>query len=90
MVARLCAVAFIALASLLVVGHGIAVAADDSYGQSGDSYSTPDAEEQPAAPEDGAAPPPEEDSGEAAPYESGGHDDGGHDESPPPPPEKPY
>lgn len=86
MVARLCAVAFIALASLLVVGHGIAVAADDSYGQSGDSYSTPDAAEHPAAPDDGSTPPPEDDTGEAAPYDDGG----GHDESSPPPPEKPY
>ena len=49
MVARLCAVAFIAFASLLVVGNGIALAADDySNSQSDDSYSTPDAEEQPA------------------------------------------
>ena len=86
MVARLCAVAFIALASLLMVGHGIAVAADDSYGQSGDSYSTPDATEHPAAPDDGSTPPPEDDTGEAAPYDDGG----GHDESPPPPTEKPY
>ena len=61
MVARLCAVAFIAFASLLVAGHGIAVAADDSYGQSGDSYSTPDAAEHPAAPDDGSTPPPEDD-----------------------------
>ena len=43
MVARLCAVAFIAFASLLVVGNGIVRAADDySNSQSDDSYSTPD------------------------------------------------
>ena len=83
MVARLCTVAFIALASLLVAGRGIAVAADDFYGQSGDSYSTPDAEEHTAAPDDGSTPPPEDDTGEAAPYDDGGHNEG-------PPPEKPY
>ena len=66
MVARLCAVAFIAFASLLVVGNGIALAADDySNPQSDDSYSTPDAEEQPAAPDDGSAAPPEDDSAAA-------------------------
>jgi hypothetical protein len=86
MVARLCAVAFIAFASLLLVSHGIAVAADDSYGQSDDSYLTPDAAEHPAAPDDGSTPPPEDDTGEAAPYDDGG----GHDASAPPPPEKPY
>ena len=86
MVARLCVVAFIAFASLIVVGNGIALAADDySNPQSDDSYSTPDAEEQPAPPDDGSAAPPEEDSGEAAPYDGGDHDAGA-----PPPPEKPY
>ena len=86
MVARLCVVAFIAFTSLIVVGHGIALAADDySNPKSDDSYSTPDAEEQPAAPDDGSAAPPEEDSGEAAPYDGGDHDAGA-----PPPPEKPY
>jgi len=57
MVVRLYAVAFIAFASLLLGGYGIALAADDySNPQSDDSYSTPDAEEQPAAPDDGAQP----------------------------------
>ena len=70
MVARLCAVAFIAFASLLVVGHGIALAADDIPILSQDnSYSTPDAEEQPAAPDDGSAAPPQDDSA-AAPDDS--------------------
>ena len=56
MVARLCAVAFIAFASLLVVGNGTVRAADDySNSQSDDSYSTPDTEQQPAAPDDGSA-----------------------------------
>src|SRR4026209_2332646 len=59
MVARLCAVAFIAFAALLVLGNGIALAADDySNPPSDDSYSTPDAEQQPPAPDDGSAAPP--------------------------------
>ena len=67
MVARLCVVAFIAFTSLIVVGHGIALAADDySNPKSDNSYSTPDAEEQPAAPDDSGAPPPADDSGGGA------------------------
>ena len=82
MVARLCVVAFIAFTSLIVVGHGIALAADDySNPQSDNSYSTPDAEEQPAAPDDGSAAPPQDDSA-AAP------DDGGGDAGAPPPPDE--
>ena len=80
MVARLCAVAFIAFASLLVVGNGTVRAADDySNSQSDDSYSTPDTEQQPAAPDYCSAAPPQDDR-PAAPDDSGG------DAGAPPPP----
>jgi hypothetical protein len=75
MVVRIYAIAFIAFASLLLAGSGIALAGGDySSPQSEDSYSTPDAEEQPAAPEDAAPSPPEDDSGAAAPDDGGGDD----------------
>ena len=50
--------------------------------QSGDSYSPPEAGEQPAQPDDNATPPPEDDSA-TAPDDSGGGDDSG-DGAPPP------
>src|SRR5262245_17964704 len=81
MVVRFYAVAFIALASLLLGGTGAARAGDDySNPQSGDSYSPPDAGEQPSQPDDNA-PPPEDDSA-TAPDDSGG-EDSGEDASPP-------
>jgi len=86
MVLRLYAVAFIALAALLLGGNGVARAGDtdDSYSppQSGDSSARPDTAEEPAQPED--VTPTQEDGSAAQPDDSGGGDANG-----PPPQDEP-
>lgn len=80
MVVRLYAVACLAFGCLLLGGSGIVLAGDDTYGggQSGGSYSTPDA----AAHPDAAG----EDAGPAQPDDAGpGPDDSGGDNGAPPP-----